>query len=67
MPCPYRERMAPHLRVESPGVRYTPEFLEADYQYSSTSVWRDSKGTLVATPTTKTYTFRTQRKVTCLA
>ncbi|XP_063851273.1 LOW QUALITY PROTEIN: inositol-3-phosphate synthase 1-B-like [Scylla paramamosain] len=51
--------MAPHIRVESPGVRYTQEAIEADYIYHNTSVWRDSKGTLVATPTATTYTFRT--------
>ncbi|MPC59007.1 Inositol-3-phosphate synthase 1-B [Portunus trituberculatus] len=55
--------MAPHIRVESQGVRYTQEAIEADYTYNTTSVWRDSKGTLVATPTATTYTFRTMRKV----
>ena len=55
--------MAPHIRVESPGVRYTQDNIEADYTYNTTSVWWDSKGTLVATPTSTTYTFRTQRKV----
>ncbi|KAK8753455.1 hypothetical protein OTU49_004544 [Cherax quadricarinatus] len=51
------------VKVESPGVRYTEEVIEADYEYANTRVWTDDTGTLIASPTVAKYTFRTQRKV----
>lgn len=51
------------VKVESPGVRYTEEVIEADYEYANTRVWTDDTGTLIASPTVTKYTFRTQRKV----
>ncbi|XP_069183817.1 inositol-3-phosphate synthase 1-A isoform X2 [Procambarus clarkii] len=52
-----------HIKIESPAVRYTADYIEADYNYTNTNVWTDSKGTLIATPTVTKYTFKTQRKV----
>lgn len=51
------------VKVESPGVKYTEEVIEADYEYANTRVWTDDTGTLIASPTVTKYTFRTQRKV----
>lgn len=55
--------MATPIKVESPSVRYSSDFIEADYVYTNTDVRRDAKGTFIATPTNTKYTFRTQRKV----
>ncbi|KAG7170983.1 inositol-3-phosphate synthase 1-A-like isoform X2 [Homarus americanus] len=55
--------MDAHIKVESPAVRYTPEYIEADYNYTNTNVWTDSKGMMIATPTITKYTFKTMRKV----
>lgn len=59
--------MAAPIKIESPSVRYSSEYIESDYVYTNTSVRQDSKGTLIATPTNTKYTFRTQRKVTILS
>ncbi|XP_053376233.1 inositol-3-phosphate synthase 1-A-like [Mercenaria mercenaria] len=55
--------MASPIKIESPSVRYTPDFIEADYNYTNTTVRQDAKGTYIATPTNTKYTFRTKRKV----
>ncbi|XP_045172571.2 inositol-3-phosphate synthase 1-A-like [Mercenaria mercenaria] len=55
--------MTSPIKIESPSVRYTPDFIEADYNYTNTTVRQDAKGTYIATPTSTKYTFRTQRKV----
>lgn len=54
--------MAHSVKVQSPAVRYTTNYIEADYNYMTTDV-EDSNGMLTATPTVMKYTFRTQRKV----
>lgn len=54
--------MAYSLKVQSPAVRYTASYIEADYSYITTHI-EDNNGILTATPTEMKYTFKTQRKV----
>jgi myo-inositol-1-phosphate synthase len=51
-----------NLKVESPNVQYTPDFIESKYEYQSTELTVQGE-TLVATPTTTQYEFRTKRAV----
>ncbi|XP_060589566.1 inositol-3-phosphate synthase 1-B-like isoform X1 [Ruditapes philippinarum] len=55
--------MTSPIKIESPSVRYSTDFIEADYIYTNTQVRQDAKGTYIATPTNTKYTFKTQRKV----
>uniref|UniRef100_A0A0L8H4N0 inositol-3-phosphate synthase n=1 Tax=Octopus bimaculoides TaxID=37653 RepID=A0A0L8H4N0_OCTBM len=50
------------LKVKSPNVKYTDEYIEAEYDYSTTKV-TDDGDFLIAEPVTTKYTFRTERKV----
>ncbi|GAB1609858.1 inositol-3-phosphate synthase 1-A-like [Argonauta hians] len=50
------------LKVKSPHVKYSDEFIEAEYNYSSTTVTNDGDF-LIAEPVTTKYTFRTERQV----
>jgi len=51
-----------NLKVESPNVQYTSDCIESKYDYQSTQL--EVQGdTLVATPVTTQYEFRTQRQV----
>jgi myo-inositol-1-phosphate synthase len=52
------------VSVLSPNVRYTPDYIEADYEYQTTAVQLErSSGRAVVHPVLEKYTFRTQRKV----
>jgi myo-inositol-1-phosphate synthase len=51
-----------NLKVESPNVQYTPDFIESKNEYQSTELTVQGE-TLVATPTTTQYEFRTKRAV----
>lgn len=50
------------LKINSPNVRYTDEFIESEYVYRNTAVDR-MDDIVVATPTQKKYNFRTETKV----
>lgn len=52
----------PLIHVESPNVRYTEEYIEADYKYETTEVVKDNK-TLKVIPKTTRVQFRTEKKV----
>ncbi|KAF6004670.1 Inositol-3-phosphate synthase [Cyanidiococcus yangmingshanensis] len=50
--------------VAAPHVRYTPDYVEADYCYETNTVQLEpSSGRAVVRPVLEKYTFRTQRKV----
>lgn len=53
------------VRVNSEKVKYTPEHIEARYDYETTHVEVDTDGSYVATPQTTRFTFQTQRQVCC--
>jgi myo-inositol-1-phosphate synthase len=52
----------PQVEVAGANVRYSEETIEADYVYQSTKVTRKD-GKVIASPSTRKVTFRTQRKV----
>mmetsp|Transcript_1473 Transcript_1473/g.5024 ORF Transcript_1473/g.5024 Transcript_1473/m.5024 type:complete len:509 (+) Transcript_1473:235-1761(+) len=49
--------------VDSPNVKYTDETITSSYEYLSTSLKKDDKGSFTVMPTSTTYEFRTKRKV----
>ena len=55
------------VKVQSPNVRYTPDYIESLYKYQTTDVQRNGGGgggrQLVAVPRETNYTFRTGRHV----
>ena len=51
------------IKVNSPNVTYTKDYIEAQYDYQTTSVSRDIHGSYIATPTCTRYTFKTERRV----
>lgn len=51
------------VKVQSPNVRYTPDYIESVYKYQSTEVHRNGGQELVAVPRETKYTFRTARRV----
>lgn len=51
------------VKVNSANVTYSKDFIEAQYDYQTTSVTRDKHGAYLATPTTTRYTFKTDRRV----
>jgi len=51
-----------NLKVDSPCVKYTPDYIESKYDYQSTELEKQGD-TLIAKPITTQYEFRTQRKV----
>ena len=50
------------IKVTSPNVHYNEAYIESKYVYQATNVTIE-KGNLIATPTSTTYTFRTDRRV----
>ncbi|ESP00812.1 hypothetical protein LOTGIDRAFT_225722 [Lottia gigantea] len=48
--------------VDSPNVKYTEKFIEAEYEYTNSKVRRENVR-IIAQPTTTHYTFRTERRV----
>lgn len=51
-----------NVKVESPNVKYTNDYIEALYNYTTTKVKKDGN-TLIAEPVSTEYTFQTQTKV----
>ena len=51
------------IEVQSPEVTYTEKYIEAKYDYHTTSVTTDKNGSLLVAPHTTRYTFRTRRHV----
>jgi len=51
------------VTVESPNVRYTPDYIESLYKYQTTEVHKNGGRQLVAIPRETNYTFRTSRRV----
>ncbi|CAG5126613.1 unnamed protein product [Candidula unifasciata] len=50
------------IKVESPNVKYTEDYIEARYAYQTTKVRVEGKN-IIATPKEETYVFRTDRRV----
>ncbi|XP_033175096.1 inositol-3-phosphate synthase 1-B isoform X1 [Bombus impatiens] len=55
--------MALKIRVESPKVKYTEDYIEAQYEYQTTNVTEDNSGNYTVTPVTTNLLIRTQLKV----
>lgn len=52
------------FKVNSSAVQYTDEHIISEYAYNTTEVQRNAQdGSLSITPTTKKYTFKTERRV----
>lgn len=51
------------IKVNSPNVTYTEEYIESKYDYQTSQVRNGPDGTINVTPVTTQYTFRTERKV----
>lgn len=51
------------VHVNSEKVTYTPEHIEARYDYEATQVEVNPDGGYVATPLTTRFTFQTKRQV----
>lgn len=51
------------VKVNSNKVKYTDELIEAQYDYQTTQVEKDTEGCYIATPQTTCYTFQTKIKV----
>ncbi|CAC5393648.1 INO1 [Mytilus coruscus] len=51
------------VKVNSPNVTYTEEYIESKYDYQTSEVRNGPDGTINVTPVTTQYTFRTERKV----
>ncbi|XP_078526877.1 inositol-3-phosphate synthase 1 isoform X1 [Lissotriton helveticus] len=60
--APRPPKMAERFIVDSPAVKYTKEYIEADYPYQTTRVFTDNGVTKVKPCSTK-FTFRTERRV----
>ena len=54
--------MYQEIKVQSPNVVYTDDYIESQYEYTTTKVHQEGN-TLVATPQSTQYRFRTKRKV----
>ncbi|KAI4881688.1 hypothetical protein NFI96_031339 [Prochilodus magdalenae] len=54
--------MSEKIRINSPSVRYTKQYIESQYSYHTTSVSTDGD-TYTVTPHTTEFTFRTERVV----
>ncbi|XP_036377527.1 inositol-3-phosphate synthase 1-B-like [Megalops cyprinoides] len=52
--------MADIIKINSPSVKYTEEYIESQYSYHTTAVSRDN-GFYTVTPCTTHFTFRTER------
>ncbi|XP_043252370.1 inositol-3-phosphate synthase 1-A isoform X1 [Colletes gigas] len=55
--------MALKIRVDSPNVKYTDDYIEAQYEYRTTYVTVDDHAKYTATPATTNLVIRTQLKV----
>ena len=55
--------MALKIRVESPKVKYTEDYIEARYEYQTTNVTEDDTMTYTVTPVSTELLIRTQLKV----
>ena len=51
------------VKVQSPNVRYTADFIESLYKYQTTEVLRNGGNEVIAIPRETNYTFRTSRRV----
>lgn len=51
------------VKINSPNVNYTEEYIESKYEYHTSKVNTGQDGTINVTPETTKYTFRTERKV----
>jgi len=51
------------VKVQSPNVRYTADYIESLYKYQTTEVQRNGGRQVVAVPRETNYTFRTKRRV----
>jgi myo-inositol-1-phosphate synthase len=49
--------------VQSENVQYSEEYITSTYNYDSTQLTRDSKGSWVVSPTSTEYQFRVDRRV----
>jgi len=56
------EELKHHLKVESPNVVYSDEYITSDYDYTSTRIKKTMKG-YIATPRVQRFTLRTKRRV----
>jgi myo-inositol-1-phosphate synthase len=56
------KRPSDSVKVNAPNVKYTADHIEAKYDYHSTKV-QVVDGKYEVTPETKTYEFKTERKV----
>ncbi|XP_071390264.1 inositol-3-phosphate synthase 1-A-like [Centroberyx affinis] len=54
--------MSANIHINSPNVRYTDKYIEAQYSYQTTSVHREGSKITVS-PSTNEMTFRTERRV----
>ena len=52
-----------HIKVTSPLVTYTNDFIESKYQYKTTNVSVDENSNVIAEPKVQNLTFKTQTKV----
>ncbi|KAK9307501.1 hypothetical protein QLX08_002134 [Tetragonisca angustula] len=55
--------MALKIRVQSPKVKYTEDYIEAQYEYQTTNVTEDNSVNYTVTPVTTNLLIRTQLKV----
>ena len=51
------------VKVNSPNVTYSEEYIESKYDYHTSEVRTGHDGSINVTPKTTKYTFRTERKV----
>lgn len=49
--------------VQSENVQYSEEYITSTYNYDSTKLTRDSKGSWIVSPTSTEYQFRVDRRV----
>jgi len=59
--CDKRDKM--EVKVQSPNVCYTPDYIESLYKYQMTEVHKNGGRQMVAVPRETNYTFRTKRRV----
>ena len=51
------------VQVNSDKVKYSKEYIEAEYRYETTQVEQTPSGSFIATPQSTHYRFKTERKV----
>uniref|UniRef100_A0AAY4AUC4 inositol-3-phosphate synthase n=1 Tax=Denticeps clupeoides TaxID=299321 RepID=A0AAY4AUC4_9TELE len=57
-----RTRNMPEIKINSPNVRYTDNYIESQYTYHTTSVSKNGE-TYTVTPSSTPFTFRTRKAV----